>query len=58
MNMQPRGKQAFMRNGWFVQNRQRFSQEMNFPENHLEFPSLPKEMKQVLTGHDLWSNGL
>jgi hypothetical protein len=58
MNMRPGGKQAFMRNGWFVHNGQKVSQEMNFPENHPEFPSLPKGMKQVLTERGLWSNSL
>jgi hypothetical protein len=56
--MQPGGKQAFMCNGWFVHNRQKISQEMNFPANDPEFPSLPKGMKQVLTECGLWSNGL
>ena len=58
MNLRPGGKQARMRDGWFMQNDQKVQQLMVFPVNHPEFPDQPKGMKQVLQERGLWINGL
>lgn len=51
MNMKPGGKQALMRDGWFMQNGARVAQTMIFPTDHPDpaVAGLPKGMKQVLT---------
>jgi hypothetical protein len=51
MNMNPGGKQALLKNGWFVQNGERMTQAMVFPDNHPDFPCQAKGMKQVLLEH-------
>ncbi|KIJ39628.1 hypothetical protein M422DRAFT_174797 [Sphaerobolus stellatus SS14] len=48
MNMRPGGKQAQLRDGWFMKDGQRVIQQMNFPANHPEFPSQPKGMREIL----------
>jgi len=58
MNLRPGGKQAWMRDGWYMQNDRKVIQSMVFPVNHPEFPDQPKGMKQVLQERDLWINGL
>ena len=58
MNLHPGGKQARMRDGWFLQNGQRVAQPMVFPTDHREFPDQPKGMKQVLQERNLWVDGL
>ncbi|KAL1743271.1 hypothetical protein HDZ31DRAFT_41265, partial [Schizophyllum fasciatum] len=46
MNLRPGGKQARMRDGWFIENGQRMCQPMVFPANHATHPDQPKGMKQ------------
>ena len=48
MNMNPGGKQALMKNGWFIRDGERVVQTMVFPNDHPEFPGQAKGMKQVL----------
>ena len=48
MNMKPAGKQACMRDGWYVWDENRITQPMVFPADHPDFPSIPKGMKQVI----------
>ena len=58
MNLNPGGKQARMRDGWFTRNGQKVLQPMIFPVDHVSFPDQPKGMKQVLQERDLWIDGL
>jgi hypothetical protein len=58
MNLRPGGKQACMRDGWFIQNGRKVTQMMIFPQDHPEFPDQPKGIKQVLTERGLWINNL
>ncbi|KAF8587255.1 hypothetical protein K439DRAFT_1645973 [Ramaria rubella] len=60
MNMNPGGKQALMRNGWFEQNGKRTIQSMVFPPDHHEpaHRSQAKGMKVVLMERGLWRAGL
>ena len=58
MNLHPGGKQARMRDGWFIQDGQEVAQPMVFPKDHLEFPDKPKGMKQVLLERSLWNDKL
>ncbi|KAI6008156.1 hypothetical protein F5J12DRAFT_719681, partial [Pisolithus orientalis] len=58
MNVNPGGKQAHMQDGWFVCNGEKIIQPMIFPQNHPEFPDMPKGMKQVLTECGLWQDNL
>lgn len=58
MNLRPGGKQARMRDGWFMRNGQKVIQPMTFPKNHPEFPDEPKGIKQVLLERDLWVDKL
>ena len=58
MNLRPGGKQARMKDGWFMRNDQKVIQPMIFPMDHPEFPDEPKGMKQVLQERGLWTNGL
>ena len=58
MNLNPGGKQAKMRDGWFLQNDGRVVQPMIFPADHPEFPDQPKGMKQVLQERGLRICGL
>ena len=48
MNMNPGGKQAHLRDGWFMHHREKITQKMIFPQDHPEYPSMPKGMKYVL----------
>jgi hypothetical protein len=56
MNLWPGGKQACLRDGWFEQDGITVIQKMIFPDNHPEFPDMPKGMKQVLIERGLWDN--
>ena len=58
MNLHPGGKQARMRDGWFVRDDQKIAQQMIFPEDHSEFPDIPKGIKQVLFEGGLWTDDL
>ncbi|KIJ39315.1 hypothetical protein M422DRAFT_257928 [Sphaerobolus stellatus SS14] len=58
MNMHPGGKQANLRDGWFMNNGQKLIQKMNFPENHPQYPSQTKGMQQVLMERGLYHPGL
>ncbi|KAF8236655.1 hypothetical protein L208DRAFT_1525019 [Tricholoma matsutake] len=46
MNMRPGGKQAKMRDGWYIMHGERITQEMSFHADHPEFPRQPKGMHQ------------
>lgn len=59
MNLRPGGKQARLRDGWFLDlSGQKIVQKMIFPLDHPDFPDQPKGMKQVLTERGLWDNKL
>lgn len=59
MNLRPGGKQASMRDGWYLRSdKTRVSQAMVFPPDHPEYPDTPKGMRQVLEKHGLWRTGL
>jgi hypothetical protein len=58
MNMKPGGKQAPLRDGWYMKNDEKTLQPMSFPVDHPEFPGKLKGMKQVLLERGLWKNGL
>ncbi|KIL57128.1 hypothetical protein M378DRAFT_1031360 [Amanita muscaria Koide BX008] len=46
MNMRPGGKQATMRDGWYIMHGERITQRMCFPSDHPEIPAQPKGMRQ------------
>jgi hypothetical protein len=54
MNLNPGGKQALMRDGWWMDGNVRRVQKMVFPANHPEHPGQPKGMKVVLQECGLW----
>ncbi|KJA16237.1 hypothetical protein HYPSUDRAFT_193377 [Hypholoma sublateritium FD-334 SS-4] len=58
MNLRPGGKQARLRDGWFIRNGTVVTQKMIFPSDHKEFPDQPKGMKQILIERGLWDNRL
>ena len=59
MNLRPGGKQAYMRDGWYLDDaNNKIIQPMVFPPDHPDFPGLPKGMKQVLIERGLWQNKL
>lgn len=59
MNLRPGGKQAHMRDGWYLKDDERIIQSMTFPPDHPgEFAGQPKGMKQVLTERGLWQQKL
>jgi hypothetical protein len=45
----PAGKQAYMRDGWFMQDQHKITQPMVFPPNHPQYLNEPKGIKFVLT---------
>jgi hypothetical protein len=49
MNTKPGGKQARMRDGWYMRDGHRVAQPMIFPPNHPQYPDQPKGIKVVLT---------
>jgi hypothetical protein len=40
MNLRPGGKQARLRDGWFMCGDQKITQQMNFPSDHPEYPDM------------------
>jgi hypothetical protein len=48
MNTKPGGKQARMRDGWYLKAGEKVVQSMIFPSNHREYPDQPKGIKVVL----------
>jgi len=58
MNLRPGGKQAHMRNGWYIRDNTKVVQTMIFPSNHPDFPNQPKGMRQVLIERGLWNTKL
>jgi len=48
MNLNPGGKQAKMRNGWFTQDGQHVEQSMVFSPDHEDHPGMAKGMLAVL----------
>ena len=58
MNLRPGGKQARLRDGWFMRGGERVNQSMVFPPDHPEFPDMPKGMRQVLKECGLWKQWL
>jgi hypothetical protein len=58
MNLRPGGKQARLRDGWYLQDGHIVTQQMIFPPDHPEFPNEPKGMKQVLMERGLWREKL
>ena len=53
MNVRPGGKQAKMRNGWFVKDGERVQQPMVFPVDHPSYPGEAKGIKVVLAERGL-----
>ena len=59
MNFRPGGKQARLRDGWFLDSAGSVVvQKMIFLHDHPDFPDQPKGMKQVLIERGLWDNKL
>jgi hypothetical protein len=58
MNLRPGGKQAKLRDGWYMNNGCKVIQKMIFPDNHWEYPSQPKGMRQILIERGLYHPGL
>jgi hypothetical protein len=58
MNVNPGGKQAHLRNGWFMREGQQMSQPMVFPPNHETFPDQPKGMRQVFSERGIETKNL
>jgi hypothetical protein len=57
MNLQPGGKQARLKDGWYLAaDKTKIVQPMVFPPDHPEFPDMPKGMKQVLMERGLWKD--
>ncbi|KAG1726480.1 hypothetical protein EDB19DRAFT_1897638 [Suillus lakei] len=48
MNVNPGGKQAHLRNGWYIHDGQTVSQSMVYPNDHPQFPNQPKGIKAYL----------
>jgi len=59
MNIGPGGKQACMRNGWFIWDGQKISQPMIFPLDHpTDNADQPKGIKNVLAERGIVHPGL
>ncbi len=58
MNLKPGGKQALMRNGWYMHNNLKISQSMVYESDHPEFPGLQKGMRDILKEWGLWRSHL
>jgi transposase len=54
MNVRPGGKQAHIRDGWFIQDGEKIVQSMIFPPNHSTNLNKPKGIKAVLTKRGLY----
>ena len=58
MNMRPGGKQAILKDGWFLRDGQQIAQCMTFPANHPDHPGQAKGIKQVLVERGLFRTKL
>ena len=58
MNVKPGGKQAHMRDGWFIQDGRRIYQPMTFSATHPIYPNEPKGIAAVLTERGLYQKEL
>ncbi|KAF7309543.1 hypothetical protein MIND_00325200 [Mycena indigotica] len=60
MNLNPGGKQARMRNGWYTVNGRKVIQPMNYPNTHPNsaLRGVQKGMKAVLEERGKWRHGL
>ncbi len=58
MNWRSSGKQASMRDGWFMMEGMRVVQKMTFPATHAKFPNKPKGARQILTERGLYRSKL
>ena len=58
MNLRPGGKQARLRDGWYMKNGKKIIQPMVFSSSHPEYPNLAKGMKEVLVERGLWRDGM
>ena len=58
MNVKPGGKQARMRNGWFIKNGQKVSQTMIFAPTHPQYPNEPKGISFTLMERGLYRKDL
>jgi hypothetical protein len=58
MNLSSGGKQAIMRDGWYMKNGERVTQSMVFPADHEEYPNGAKGIRQVLEERGLWRDRL
>lgn len=58
MNIKPGGKQAHMRDGWFIRDGQRVTQPMVFPSDDPKHAREPKGIKAVLTERGLFRKKL
>ncbi|EJF60164.1 hypothetical protein DICSQDRAFT_63456, partial [Dichomitus squalens LYAD-421 SS1] len=54
MNLNPGGAQPHMRDGWYLRDGEKVTQQMIFPSDHPERPNQPKGMKAILTERGLW----
>jgi hypothetical protein len=57
MNVNPGGKQAHMRDGWYDHDGRTVSQSMVYPSDHPQFPNQPKGIKAVLIERGLYKSG-
>jgi len=58
MNVNPSGKQALMRDGWFIHNGLKITQPMVYPADHPTNPNVTKGIKAVLMERGLLPDGL
>lgn len=58
MNVKPGGKQAQIRNRWFVHNGVQVEQVMVFAVSHSKYLNQPKGIKVILSEHRLWKFNL
>jgi transposase len=58
LNLNPGGKQARMKPGWFMKDGVKVIQPMIFDVNHPQHPNQPKGSKAVLQERGLWQPGL
>ncbi|KAF7371832.1 hypothetical protein MVEN_00040000 [Mycena venus] len=57
MNLNPGSKQAYMRDGWWMDGNTRRIQKMIYPADHPHHPGLPKGIKAILQERRLWPAG-
>ncbi|TBU51723.1 hypothetical protein BD310DRAFT_953119 [Dichomitus squalens] len=50
MNLNPGGAQPHMRDGWYLRDGEKVTQQMIFPSDHPERPNQPKGMKAICRG--------